>query len=504
MDEHNDEQNSVNPADYGTPLHTLRDYLAICFRRRRLVLFAFLGIFVVSALFALDELLDHQYQAEIKFLVKKERIDPMLTPESNLQQRITDLTEEELNSEVQLMDSHDMLEKVVETWGLAQPPFWYHLIPEGWINLDRAVIKANAVRQLDTKLVIQPQVKTNLIAVTYQSSDPYLAARALRTLADLYMKKHLTIHRAPGTSDFFREETNRYLKGLNLMEARLTDFDQKEGLVSVQLEKENTLRKLAEFEATAQLTQASIAETKERIRSLENQAASTPPRLTSQVRTTSVLVQQLKSTLLTLELKRTDLLQKFEPTYRPVQEIETQITQTRATLAEAEKAPPQEETIDRNPTYDWIKSELAKAKSELAGLQARGAATGHSIGVYRANARRLDQNGIIQQGLLRSAKATEENYLLYLRKQEEARISDRLDQHRFVNVAIAEPVTVPVLEMDPYAPVIFLVLGAILGCLVSVGLAFAADYLYPSFHTPRELEAALNVPVLAAVPQNGK
>ena len=91
MDEHNDEQNSVNPADYGTPLHTLRDYLAICFRRRRLVLFTFLGIFVVSALFALDELLDHQYQAEIKFLVKKERIDPMLTPESNLQQRIKSL-----------------------------------------------------------------------------------------------------------------------------------------------------------------------------------------------------------------------------------------------------------------------------------------------------------------------------------------------------------------------------------------------------------------------------
>ena len=33
--------------------------------------------------------------------------------------------------------------------------------------------------------------------------------------------------------------------------------------------------------------------------------------------------------------------------------------------------------------------------------------------------------------------------MLYLRKQEEARISDALDQQRFSNVVVAEPATVP-------------------------------------------------------------
>src|SRR5437879_10288249 len=208
MDEQN--SNSLGPEDSRISLHTLRDYLAIGFRRQRLVIFIFSGIFLVSALFALWELvIDNQYQARIRFLVKKERIDPMVTAESNPQQRIGDLTEEELNSEVQLIESHDVLEKVVETWALDQPPVWFYLIPEGWMNLDRGVLKAAAIQKLETRLVVQPVIKTNLIVVTYQSTDPYLAARVLKTLADLYMQKHLTVHRTSGTSDFFREEPNR-------------------------------------------------------------------------------------------------------------------------------------------------------------------------------------------------------------------------------------------------------------------------------------------------------
>jgi len=38
-------------------------------------------------------------------------------------------------------------------------------------------------------------------------------------------------------------------------------------------------------------------------------------------------MERMKSKLLELELKRTELLTKFEPTYRPVQEVEEQIAQ---------------------------------------------------------------------------------------------------------------------------------------------------------------------------------
>ena len=48
---------------------------------------------------------------------------------------------------------------------------------------------------------------------------------------------------------------------------------------------------------------------------------------------------------------------------------------------------------------------------------------------------------------MRTAKADEDAYLLYLQKREEARIGDALDQQRILNVAIVEPPVPPALPV---------------------------------------------------------
>ena len=206
-------------------------------------------------------------------------------------------------------------------------------------------------------------------------------------------------------------------------------------------------KKPCEQEASLAQTHAAIAETEQRIEALRQQAVSVPPRLTTQLRTAEnpQLLQQMKSTLLTLELKRSELLSKFEPTYPLVVEVEKQIRETRAAIAGEKEAPVRDETTDQNPTYEWVKSELAKAQTELSGLKARAVADQAALAKYRNDARNLQQATIVQQDLLRTAKTEEDNYLLYRRKQEEARINDALDARGILNVAVAEPATVPAL-----------------------------------------------------------
>jgi uncharacterized protein involved in exopolysaccharide biosynthesis len=208
----------------------------------------------------------------------------------------------------------------------------------------------------------------------------------------------------------------------------------------------------------------------------------------------------LKSTLLTLELKRTDLLTKFQPDYRLVKEVEKQIADTRADLTKAEQSPLHEETTDQNPTYSWIYSELAKASADLSGLKAREAATERIVQQYEAKARDLEQRGIGQQDLLREAKTAEQNYLLYQQKREQARITDALDRTQILNVGVAEEPVAPVIPR--HSPMLFGLLGTLLGLTVSVALVFTIDYFDQSFRTPREVETVLNLPVLAAVPRN--
>ncbi|HKC70413.1 MAG TPA: hypothetical protein VKB60_02265, partial [Terriglobales bacterium] len=251
-------------------------------------------------------------------------------------------------------------------------------------------------------------------------------------------------------------------------------------------------------------TQAAMAETERRISTLQQQIASIPPRMVTQQRTADnpQLLQQMKSTLLTLELKRTELLTKFDPNYRPVQEVEKQIRETRAAIEGERTAPLRDETTDRDPTHEWARSELAKAQAELSGLQARATADQAALARYRDGARSLQEASIVQQDLVRAAKTEEENYLLYLRKQEEARINDALDRRGIVNVAVAEAPTVPALPAR--SRLLYGLLSVFLAGTASLGLAFAADFLDPSFRTPDEVTAFLEAPVLASLPKNGK
>src|SRR5205823_3082893 len=134
---------------------------------------------------------------------------------------------------------------------------------------------------------------------------------------------------------------------------------------------------------------AEIAATQERIRALEKQSETTPQRLTTSARQTddAQVLQNLKGTLLALELKRTELLTKYQSTYPLVQEIDKQLTNTRASIAAEESNPIREETTDRNPTYAWVDEELAKARADYNALYAKATAIQATISSYETRAR---------------------------------------------------------------------------------------------------------------------
>ncbi len=471
---------------------TARDVAAIIFRQKKILLLSFV---VILLGIALSGVLMPKYRAQMKILVRRERVDPVVTSQPNsLQFAREEVTEAELNSEVELLNSSDLLRKAVLATGL-------HNQERGE---QEEVRIAKAIRRLGKDLHIEPLRKTNVISVAYESSDPELASKVLNTLASLYTEKHLEVHRPSGEFKFFDQQTEQYRKGLQLAEQRLTDFTRQHGTVSAQMERDITLQKLSEFEVSYKQTQAAIAETEQRIHALEQQQVSLPGRLTTQVRTSDnpQLLQQMKSTLLTLELKRTELLTKFEPSYRLVQELDKQIAETRAAIAAEDEAPVREQTTDQNPTSLWVNSEMAKARTDLSALKARAAATAATLSAYRQSARELQESAVAQQDLLRTAKTAEENYLLYQRKQEEARINDALDQRGILNVAIAEQPAVPALPVR--SSLLYGLLSVFLAGTASLGMAFTSDFLDPSFRTPDEVNAYLGAPVLASIPKREK
>jgi uncharacterized protein involved in exopolysaccharide biosynthesis len=501
------EEMPIHKRNTQPPLIQMRDLLAVGLRHRRLVAFSFLGLMagVVLALF----LLPPRYKATTKILVKRERADMVVTADpSNVQQQPpVAVSETDLNSEIELMKSQDLLEKVVTACGLeklSNRSSWFSWLHSSKGKEDSQESLSAAVRDLTKSVDLGVLPKTSLISVSYEDTDAQRSAHVLDTFVNTYMEKHLAVHRPAGTLAFFREQTKQYEEGLKAAESRLSEFSQTEGTVSPAQQKMSTLQKLSEFQGELKESQAAIAETEQRIHTLENQASTVPSRLTTQVRTSDnpQLIEQLKTTLLNLQLKRTELVQKFDPSYRLVQEVDTQISQTKAAIEAAASSKLLDETTDSNPTYEWVDSELAKAHSQLAAEQARAAALSRSVQAYEGQASDLDKKEIIQGSLLRDKSTEESNYLLYKRKQEEARISDALDESRIINVVVVEPVTVPVVPSRS-RPLVLL-LGFLAAIVVSLGVAVVAEYLDPSLRTSEDIKEFLDLPVLASVSNSGR
>ena len=185
---------------------------------------------------------------------------------------------------MELLKSRDLLEKVVVSCNLQELQsghFWNRLFPaaaaQGAAGTGKTTQRESPKLCWPLKIncKIEPLKKTDLIQVTYDSPDPQLAARVLRTLGNLYLEKTVAVHRPPGAFEFFQAESQHYDQELQTAETQLTEFDREKGVADPQLEKQIALQKLAEFEATFNATQVAIKEAEKRTRVVEEQLAST-------------------------------------------------------------------------------------------------------------------------------------------------------------------------------------------------------------------------------------
>jgi len=477
------------------PVPSLRDLAAVLFRQQPLVVITFL--ITCSAVFIYG-LVSPPYRSHMKILLRHSRLDPEVAAiPSQPEFERPPITEEEVNSETELLQDEDILRSVVQNTSLISEGhswFWSLLGDTQERQLDRAV------RRIGKRLSVEPVHKAALITVTYDWSDREQGAKVLRGLASAYLDRHHQVHRPSGAFSFFEQQVDQSRRSLDAAALELINFTLDQGVAAASQERDFTLQKLSEAQADSGQTEVAMAQTSERTRSLQLKLNSLPERTLTLIRNSDnpQLLEKLKSRLLELELKRTELLTQYEPSYRLVQEVNEEIAEAKAAIAGEAQAPIRDQTSDLETNHEWARSELLKAQVEWNTLSAHFKAENSLIATYRERAHQLEIRAIQQDRLVNDLKATEEKYLLYVNKREEARIGDALDEGGILNVAVAEQPIVPALPR--LSPLSFGLIGLALGGVVSVGLAFVTDYLNPAFRNPDEIAIYLGIPVLASLP----
>lgn len=472
------------------PSPTPRDVAATLFRRPRLMIGSFAFVLLAAMLLAI---FSARYESHFKVLLRRGRLDPVISAQSSSLMDFTrlEITEEELNSEVELLRDEDLLKQVAITASM---------IPQDTPTSERPPAVEHAVRTLKRRLDVESLKKSNLIQVTYKDTNPDRAARILAALSTAYINKHTRLERPSGEIQFFDQQTVESEKQLHHSEAELVNFTRVRGVISAAMERDIALQKLGDADAAYRQIDQDRVQTEHAIASLREQLKAFPSRSVTVKRWADnpELLGKLKTHLLELQFRRAELLTRFEPSYRLVLEVDQEIDQARASIAAEALTPVRDETTDKDPNYEWARMELEKAQVQLSGLRARQYEALGQVSELRALARQMQASSVDQQDLLRTAKADEDAYLLYLHKREEARIGDALDQQRILNVAIVEP---PVAAALPNHSVLFYFLLAFgLSTAFSIGLGFTAEYFDPTIRTPDEASKFLEVPVLAWLP----
>lgn len=480
---------------------TLRDVMSRLFRHKRLAIVVFCGLSLAAVLFA-GLWAARYYQASMEILVQSDRTDTAITSSETSPILNNDVvTPDQINSEMALLQGADMLHSVASTCGLDQG--WSPsdiFLP--WDAKQRKVQKlAKATNHLASALDVEVEKVSDVIDVSYgKTGSPETPACVLKALRNLYLEKHLQLRRPAGSSTFFAHETDQYRQALKEAEARLANFGPEEGIAAPDVVRTNIALALANSVATSHSTDEAISADQQRIKDDELQMAATPQRsLTHQdSNSADVLLQQLQSNLLLAQLKRTQLALKYEPTYPLVKEADQEIASTRQAIAEAQATQYVNKTTDVDPTYELLREDLAKTRADLASRKATAVAVERSIQSMGRQMVDLDQKAVKQASLLREVKADEATYLLYLDKQGQERTSDALDNKGIANVAIAVEPGVP--AIPAYNPLLVLLIGLVLAVFTSIGAAYTADYIDPSFQTPAKVFEALNVPVVVSLP----
>jgi uncharacterized protein involved in exopolysaccharide biosynthesis len=369
-------------------------------------------------------------------------------------------------------------------------------------DLRRVAALESATRALAGSIKVGAQKTSRVIDVRYGSTrPPETTACVLQTLAKLYLQKHLRLQRPAGALDLFSQETNKYQRALEESERQLVKFSKTAGIAAPEVLRTGLAQELIAAQTNLNQTRQAIAADRQRIENTKGQMGSTPSRSTTTEASISanVLLDNLHSTLLAAQLKHTQLLMKYDPSYPLVKEVEAEIAQTTEAIAAAEKASYTNTTTDRDPTFEYLRQDRAKTEADLASDEARAAALQSSIQDIHEQLVNLDAKTVEEGALEREAKANEANYLLYLNKREQERASDALDDKRIANVTIAVPPTVPVLPVR--SPFSVMVTGFLVAVLTAIAAGYLAELADQSFRTPAEVEKTLDIPILASVPR---
>ena len=440
---------------------------------RRRAAFWTVALLTFAAVQALAFLWPGTFAAQTALLIQKARAAAPLDvdPTRSATVLATSVTEEEVNSEIAILTSREVLSAAVAAAGLDRAPTaWYLRALHAPLRLyDHAYASFHgtpeptpadrAIRALGRSIAVERMKDSNVLVVTLRSRNPEVAQQVLEVIVKEYLLHHITVHGAFESAPLFSAEASVVAGKLEEVERALLAEKRRAGIVDAAAERDVQLR------ADAALREESDA-LRRRLAELDARVASYDAVLAGGSRGAPVrgeVLDQLKVREHQLELEQVQMDARYSPEFPLAEENRQKLARTRAALAD-ERA----RTLENDPTVVTAAQERAHAQAERSGIQRRLRVLEGQLQASRDRLQHLDASVTEAAGAQRRVRALEERYLMYLSRSEQGRIDAALDRDRVSNVSVVQAPSLSRLPVSPKKTVVLAV--SVLGALLVAAL----------------------------------
>lgn len=444
---------------------SFRQFLSILFARKILFLVVLLAVLVPAIVVSL--LLPKKYTATASVVVDV-KPDPLAA--MAFQSMMTPAV---MATQVDILQSDRVARRVVRTLRLSENP----QVREQWQSSTdgQGDIETWLVGQLQRELEVKPSRESSVINISYRAPDQRFAAALANAFVQAYIDTAVDLRVDPAKrySSFFDERSKDAREALEKAQARLSAFQQENGVVMTDERMDIENQRLNELSSQLVLLQSLSAEASSRQAQASGGSADKMQEVTN-----NPVVAQLRTDLSRQEAKLQEFNARLGDKHPQVVELKANIVELRQRL---------EGEIRRLSAGVGVSSSISRQ---------REAQTRAELDAQRAKVLRMkqvrDEGAVIQ----RDVENAQRNYDNIMQRLSVTSIESQATSS---NVSLLNSAVPPVEASSPRL-LLNTVLALFVGVLLATGVTLGAELRDRRVRSGDDIEGLLGLPVIGVLP----
>lgn len=348
---------------------------------------------------------------------------------------------------------------------------------------------------------------TDILQLSYQSTDPEEAAIAVNKIMSLYLENNVLANRtgAATAREFISRQLPKTEATVSQAEVALRKFKEENNVIALEQEAESAVGEIADVEAKITDAQANLVDANARSQALRSKLGMSSQEAVaasslSQAPGVQKALEELQQVESQLAVEQT----RYQAGHPQVVELRENRDALRAQLQGrvkqvlgTQKEP--DGNLQNGELKQQLTADLVAAEAERLGLTEQVTTLSNVLATNGQRANVLPKLEQRQRELERQLTAAQSTYETLLKRMEEIRVEEN---RNVANARIVEQAMVPEKPVAP-SKKINLAMGGLVGLLLGLGIALILEALDNSIKTVKQAREVFGYTLLGIIPNFG-